>query len=295
MRHEMKDEVMDMYIEAGRIASAIREKGAGEIRVGASYLCVVEKIEGWVQDAGAGLAFPLNVSLNEDAAHDTASRDDDRAFSEGDVVKLDLGVHLDGYIADTAVTVDLGDHPLLLEASACGLNAAISIVAPGVTVGELGSAIHGEIVARGFRPIANLTGHGLERYRIHTPPNIPNIRQNGGAVLEEGMVFAIEPFASTGTGHVSEKHRTEIYQQLTLKPVRLPSARRVLEEVRPRKGLPFSRRWLSGEKLDLALSTLARLEVIRAYPVLSDVAGSLVSQAEHTLIVTSEGCLVTTA
>jgi len=166
----MKDDVMDMYIEAGRIASEIREKGAGEIRVGASYLWVVEKIEGWVQDAGAGLAFPLNVSLNEDAAHDTASRDDERVFSDGDVVKLDLGVHLDGYIADTAVTVDLGDHPLLLEASARGLDAAISIVAPGVSVGELGSAIHGEIESRGFRPIANLTGHGLDRYRIHTPP-----------------------------------------------------------------------------------------------------------------------------
>jgi len=292
---EMKAEVMDMYIEAGRIASEIREKGAGEIRVGASYLWVVEKIEGWVQDAGAGLAFPLNVSLNEDAAHDTASRDDERVFSEGDVVKLDLGVHLDGYIADTAVTVDLGDHPLLLEASARGLDAAISIVAPGVSLGELGSAIHGEIESRGFRPIANLTGHGLDRYRIHTPPNIPNIRQNGGAVLEEGMVFAIEPFASTGTGYVSEKHRTEIFQQLAVKPVRLPSARRVLEEIRPRKGLPFSRRWLSGERLDLALSTLARSQVIRAYPVLSDVPGSLVSQAEHTLIVTGEGCLVTTA
>jgi len=291
----MKDDVMDMYIEAGRIASEIREKGAGEIRVGASYLWVVEKIEGWVQDAGAGLAFPLNVSLNEDAAHDTASRDDERVFSEGDVVKLDLGVHLDGYIADTAVTVDLGDHPLLLEASARGLDAAISIVAPGVSLGELGSAIHGEIESRGFRPIANLTGHGLDRYRIHTPPNIPNIRQNGGAVLEEGMVFAIEPFASTGTGYVSEKHRTEIFQQLAVKPVRLPSARRVLEEIRPRKGLPFSRRWLSGERLDLALSTLARSQVIRAYPVLSDVPGSLVSQAEHTLIVTGEGCLVTTA
>jgi len=291
----MKDDVMDLYIEAGRIASSIREIGAGEIRVGASYLAVVEKIEGLVQDAGAGLAFPLNVSLNEDAAHDTASRDDERVFSEGDVVKLDLGVHLDGYIADTAVTVDLGDHPLLLEASARGLEAAISMVAPGVSVGELGSAIHAEIESRGFRPVANLTGHGLDRYRIHTPPNIPNIRYKGGAVLEEGMVFAIEPFASTGTGQVSEKPRTEIYQQLGVKPVRLPSARRVLEEIRPRKGLPFSRRWVWGDKLDLALSALARSQVIRAYPVLSDVPGSLVSQAEHTLIVTNDGCLVTTA
>ncbi|HNQ30047.1 MAG TPA: type II methionyl aminopeptidase [Methanolinea sp.] len=291
----MKDEVMDKYIEAGKIASEVRRKGAGEIRVGASYLAVVDTIEEMVRDAGAGLAFPLNVSLNEDAAHDTASAGDERVFAQGDVVKLDLGVHVDGYIADTAMTVDLGDHPLLVEASARGLASAISMVAPGVTVGELGSAIHEEIESRGFRPVANLTGHGLDRYRIHTPPNIPNIRLNGGAVLEEGMVFAIEPFASTGIGQVSEKHRTEIYQQLAVKPVRLPSARRVLEEIRQRQGMPFSRRWLNEGKLDLALSTLVRSQVIRAYPVLSDVPGSLVSQAEHTLIVTSEGCLVTTA
>ncbi|MCU0632382.1 MAG: type II methionyl aminopeptidase [Methanolinea sp.] len=290
----MNDDVMDQYIEAGRIASAIRARGADEIRVGASYLAVVEKIEGMVRDAGAGLAFPLNVSINEDAAHDTASCGDERIFSRGDMVKLDLGVHIDGYIADTAMTVDLGDHPLLVEASSRGLAAAISIVRPGVSTGDLGVAINDEIESRGFRPVANLTGHGLDRFMIHTPPNIPNIRVQGGAVLEEGMVFAIEPFASTGTGHVSEKHRTEIYQQLAVRPVRLPSARRILEEIRPRKGLPFSRRWLHEEKLDLALATLVRSQVVRGYPVLSDVPGSLVSQAEHTLIVTSDGCLVTT-
>lgn len=286
---------MDSYIGAGKIASRILAKGAGEIRAGASYLGAVERIEGMVRDAGAGLAFPLNVSVNEDAAHDTASSGDGRLFSPGDVVKIDLGVHLDGYIADTAATVDLGDHPLLVEASQAGLARAISLVRPGVSVGELGTAIHAEIESRGYRPVANLTGHGLGRYMIHTPPNIPNIRLNGGAVLEEGMVFAIEPFASTGTGQVNEKHRTEIFQQLAARPVRLPSARRILDDIRPRRGLPFSRRWLSELRPDVALSALLRAQVIRAYPVLSDVPGSLVSQAEHTMIVTADGCLVTTA
>jgi len=291
----MKDEVLDNYIEAGRIASVILAKGADEIRTGSSYLAVVEKIEGMVKDAGADLAFPLNVSINEDAAHDTASANDERIFSQGDVVKLDLGVHLDGYIADTATTVDLGEHPLLVEASRCALNRAISLVRPGVRIGELGTAIQQEIESKGYRPVANLTGHGLDRFMIHTPPNIPNIRFNGGAVLEEGMAFAIEPFASTGAGQVNETHRTEIYQQLAIRPVRLPSARRILEEIRPRQGLPFSRRWLKEGKLDLGLATLVRSQVIRPYPVLSDIPGSFVSQAEHTLIVTGEGCLVTTA
>lgn len=291
----MKDEVMDRYQESGRIAARILKRGRNEIQVGASYLSAVERIEEMVRDEEAGLAFPLNVSINEDAAHDTASPGEERVFMQGDMVKLDLGVHIDGYIADTATTVDLGEHPLLVEASRCGLEKAISLVRPGVTIGELGTAIHHEIESRGFRPVANLTGHGLDRFMIHTPPNIPNVRIQGGAVLEEGMVFAIEPFASTGSGRVNEKHRTEIYQQQALHPVRLPSARHVLEEIRPRKGMPFSRRWLTGNKRDMALSALLRAQVIRAYPVLSDVPGSLVSQAEHTLIVTAEGCIVTTA
>ncbi len=291
----MKDEVMDRYQESGRIAARILKRGRNEIQVGASYLGAVERIEEMVRDEEAGLAFPLNVSINEDAAHDTASPGEERVFMQGDMVKLDLGVHIDGYIADTATTVDLGEHPLLVEASRCGLEKAISLVRPGVTIGELGTAIHHEIESRGFRPVANLTGHGLDRFMIHTPPNIPNVRIQGGAVLEEGMVFAIEPFASTGSGRVNEKHRTEIYQQQALHPVRLPSARHVLEEIRPRKGMPFSRRWLTGNKRDMALSALLRAQVIRAYPVLSDVPGSLVSQAEHTLIVTAEGCIVTTA
>lgn len=291
----MKDDMMDSYLEAGKIASGILAKGTDVIRVGASYLGAVETIEAMVEDAGAGLAFPLNVSLNEDAAHDTASAGDERIFSRGDVVKLDLGVHVGGYIADTATTIDLGENSLLVEASRCGLTRAISLVRPGVTIGELGTAIHREIESRGFRPVANLTGHGLDRFMIHTPPNIPNIRIQGGAVLEEGMVFAIEPFASTGTGQVNEKHRTEIYQQLAVRPVRLPAARRILEEVRPRQGLPFSKRWLRGEKPDIGLTALVRAHVIRAYPVLSDIPGSRVSQAEHTMIVTGDGCIVTTA
>ena len=142
--------------------------------------------------------------------------------------------------------------------------------------------------------MANLTGHGLGRYEIHTPPTVPNVGIPGGAVLREGMVFAIEPFASTGTGFVSDSPRVQIYQQLQDRPVRLPSAKRVLDQVRERHGLPFARRWLSGEKMEITLTTLVRSGHLHAYPVLRDVPGSLVSQAEHTLIVTGDGCTVTT-
>ncbi|MFA5268300.1 MAG: type II methionyl aminopeptidase [Methanoregula sp.] len=290
----MKDEILDKYREAGLLASKILRDGAKEIRIGASYLETVESIESRVIDEGAALAFPLNLSLNEDAAHDTASPGDARILAKGDVAKLDLGVQVDGYIADTATTIDLGTNSLLVDASKQALDAAISIIRPGVTAGDLGRVVQSEIESRGYRPISNLTGHGLDQYILHRSPTIPNVGINGGVTLEEGMVFAIEPFATTGSGHVMEKTRKEIYSQISPKPVRIPAGRAILEQVKDRRGLPFSRRWLIERKMDLALPTLLRSQVLHVYPVLSDIPGSLVSQAEHTIIVTENGCIVTT-
>jgi methionyl aminopeptidase len=290
----MNDEIFEKYRDAGVLAAKILRRSAQEIRVGVSYLDLVESIEVQVKEEGAALAFPLNLSLNEDAAHDTASPGDARVFTKGDVAKLDLGVQIEGYIADTATTVDLGSNSLLLEASERALDAAIKVVRPGATAGDLGAAIQKEIECRGYRPISNLTGHGLDRYILHRPPTIPNVGVNGGVVLEEGMVFAIEPFATTGSGHVGEKTRKEIYSQVSQKPVRIPAARAILDKVKDRHGLPFARRWIDGKKLDIALSSLVRSQVLHVYPVLSDIPGSLVSQHEHTVIVTREGCIVTT-
>ena len=290
----MDDAILDNYLHAGRIAAGILANGSRLIRPGASYLEVVEKIEGNVIEEGANLAFPLNVSLNEDAAHDTASPGDTRIFQNGDVIKLDIGVHVDGYIADTATTVDLGDHNHLVEASEQALACAIARVRPGVPVGDLGDAIQAEIERHGVRPVGNLTGHGLDRFTIHCPPTVPNVGIAGGSVLEEGMVFAIEPFATTGSGRVGEKTKREIYQQIGNRPVRLPAGRALMEKIRDRRGLPFSRRWLPDKKTDLALPALLRIGNLHVYPVLSDIAGSLVSQHEHTVIVTEDGCIATT-
>jgi methionyl aminopeptidase len=291
----VKEDVFEAYREAGRIAKRVLQFGTGEVKTDAHVADVVQTIEQRVTEGeGAGLAFPLNLSFNEDAAHDTAMSKDERIFGAGDVVKLDLGVHIDGYIADIATTVDLGNHGPLVDASREALDAAIAQVKPGVTAGHLGAIIQETIEGRGFRPVANLTGHGLDRYAIHTPPTIPNLRIHGGAVLKEDLVFAIEPFATTGSGMVSERKRVEIYQQIGVKPVRLPAARQILSSVRERRGMPFARRWVETDKIDIALQTLVQTRALHPYPVLHDIAGSLVSQAEHTLIVTSDGCVVTT-
>ena len=195
----MNEEVFERYQQAGKVAGDILRKGSSIIKKDSSLYEVAETIEKMVIDSGLGVAFPVNISLNNDAAHDTPSPGDERIFSEGDLVKLDLGVHLDGYIADTARTVDLGDNPLLCEASLAARDAAIKKVKAGTTIGELGTVVSAEIESRGFRPIANLTGHGLDQYCLHMGPNVPNIPISGGATLEEGMIIAIEPFATTGT------------------------------------------------------------------------------------------------
>jgi len=290
----MNDEVYDAYREAGALARKVLHRGAGLVKEGAGILEMVEETEAMVTDEGAILAFPLNVSLNEAAAHDTAMPGDERMFAAGDLVKVDLGVQVDGYIADTALTVDLGDHAKLVEASRAALEAAIAIVRPGITTGEIGAVIQATIEEHNYKPVANLTGHGLDRYDLHSAPTIPNIAMSGGAVIEEGMVFAIEPFATTGSGRVTEAARVEIYQQIAARPARLPSAKRVLKTARPRRGLPFSRRWVPGDKVDIGLMNLVRSGILHPFPVLHDVPGSFVSQAEHTLVVTADGCEVTT-
>jgi methionyl aminopeptidase len=265
----MNDDIFEKYRDAGVLAAKILRSSAQEIRIGASYLDLVESIEEQVREEGAELAFPLNLSLNEDAAHDTASPGDVRVFAKGDIAKLDLGIQIDGYIADTASTIDLGNNSLLLEASEQALESAIKVIRPGATSGDLGAAIQQEIECRGYRPISNLTGHGLDRYILHRPPTIPNVGIHGGVVLEEGMVFAIEPFATTGSGHVGEKTRREIYSQVSQKPVRIPAARTILDKVKNRHGLPFARRWLNEKKLDITLPALVRSQVLHVYPVLS--------------------------
>ncbi len=288
------EDILECYIQAGDIAKKCRDHAAAMVKPGQKIVELVDTAEQEILDEGGQIAFPLNISRNADAAHDTAGPGDEREFMVGDVVKVDMGVHIDGYIADTAVTVDLGENDLLVEASAAALKRALSLVRPGVSTGELGTAVQDEITGRGYLPIANLTGHGLGQYRLHGNPTVPNISIRGGAVIDEGTVFAIEPFASTGSGHVATSQRTEIFSQIALKPVRLASAKKVIAEVRDRHSLPFARRWLTGNKVDIALSSLRKSGVIHGYPVLHDIPGSLVSQAEHTVIVTADGCIVTT-
>ena len=210
------------------------------------------------------------------------------------MVKLDIGVHIDGYIADTAITVDLSGHNELVEAVEAGLNAAIEIIHGGINTTEIGSVISDTITEFGYKPVANLTGHGLAQYIQHVSPSIPNIPTDVGVELEVGQIIAIEPFATDGKGFVSEVGSAQIFSLLSNKPIRNSAARSVMKEIEQYRTLPFAKRWLKSKHMDFAMLQLEKNGNLSSYPVLKEEKGMLVSQAEHTLIVEEDGCRVTT-
>ncbi len=294
---ESREEILEKYRFAGRILAEIREEAIKRTDVGVPHIEIAEFVERRARDKGAAPAFPCNISVNEEASHATPSAGDETVFKEGDIVKLDMGVHIDGYIADTAVTVDLsGDrkHESLINAAEVALRDAIAVVRDGVRVEKISEVIEHAIKNAGFKPIVNLTGHGLRRFNPHAPPSIPNIRHQGSAVLREGDVVAIEPFATDGIGRVSEGGKVEIYRLENLKPVRLQSARRLLTEIMEFQGLPFAKRWLKTPHPDGILRMLVRDGILHAYPVLREEGRGRVSQAEHTIIVLDDGCEIIT-
>ena len=292
---DLSEEAFEKYREAGRILREVLDEAADMIEAGTTHLEVAEFAEDRTVELGGESAFPVNISVNEEASHATPSRDDETEFQGGDLVCLDIGVHVDGWIADAAVTVDLGDNRELVEAAEEALEAAIEVAGPGAHTGELGAEIQDVIEAYGYNPVVNLTGHGLDEYDAHTGPNIPNRRVDSGGELQPGDVVAVEPFATDGRGKVSEGQKTEIFSLENERNVRNRQAREVLETVSERYDrLPFAARWFDGARTDMTLQRLEQQDILRSYPVLKEVDGAMVSQAEHTFIVTEDGVEVTT-
>ncbi|MDD4579770.1 MAG: type II methionyl aminopeptidase [Methanothrix sp.] len=290
----MDAEILEKYRSAGRILAEVLAEARPKIETGASLLDVANFVEDAIRCKGGHPAFPCNISLDRNAAHYTPSPKDLSTFGES-MVKLDVGVHVDGYIADAAITIDLSGHDKLTEASKAALEAALDIVRPGANTAQIGKVIEETIIGYGYRPVHNLTGHGLSRYQAHDEPAVPNKAMEKGTVLKEGDVIAIEPFATNGSGRISEGPINEIYGFSAPRPVRLPAARSLLKEITENyRTLPFARRWLKGERAEYALMLLLRSGAVHTYPVLWEVEGSLVSQAEHTVVILEEGCEVTT-
>ncbi|WP_018256193.1 type II methionyl aminopeptidase [Halomicrobium katesii] len=291
---DLAAEKYEKHREAGEILAQVRNEAADRLEVGTGYLEISEWAEDRIRELGGEPAFPVNVSVDHEAAHGAAGPDDDRTVGE-QMVKLDIGVHIDGWLADTAVTVDLSGNDELKTAADEALAAALETIEAGVETGEVGAAIEDAIDGYGYNPVVNLTGHGLGHWEQHTEPNVPNRSIPGGATLEAGQVVAIEPFATTGTGKVNEGAAEEIYSLEREGSVRNREARQALDQITEEfKTLPFAARWLDVSRPGMALRRLKQQDIVHGYPVLQEAEGELVSQREHTIIVTEDGCEVTT-
>jgi methionyl aminopeptidase len=297
----VEEYALECHRKAGRIASECREWARENIRPGVTVRYILETMEAMIAERGAAPAFPAQSSRNYVAAHYCSPPEDETAYEEGDCVKVDCGVHVDGYIADTACSVDLssdGRWQGLVDASADALAAAIATVGVGVTVGEVGAAIERTILAAGFEPVRNLTGHGLGRWKVHTSPQIPNYAERGGGKFKADSVFAIEPFACTGRGYIRERGKAEVF--MMVRPPRKAKGldKGVMDEIQRWRGLPVARRYFAEHDphvVDDTFAKLARQGALMRFPPLVEDEGVMVTQTEHTLYLGPDGVEVMTA
>ena len=281
------------YIKAGKIASEVREYARNQDHTGRTLSEICNDVENEILKRGGEPAFPVNVSLNDIAAHYTAEPNDPTIVKNSDVLKIDVGVHIDGYIADTAVTVSFDSkYQNLIDIAQRALDEAIGIARSNTRVSDIGRIIEKTITKYGCKPIQNLSGHSLERYTIHAGKSIPNIWTIGHSFnLSVDNVYAIEPFVTTkeGQGIVYEGKIKNIFGIASRKRTKDQKADEFLEYLWNKfKTLPFALRWVVNdyeEKEALSLlQTLLKKKNVHAYPILVEGANRIVVQAEHTII-----------
>ncbi len=294
---------VDDYVKAGRIAGQVREAARGRNWVGKTVYEICQEIEGQIKGMGARCAFPVNTSINEVAAHYTAEPNDELTIREDDLVKIDLGAQVNGWIADTAVTVNYDPrYDGLVRAAEEALSSAMAQVREGVKASDIGRTIEKTIKQLGYTPIVNLSGHSLGQYTIHAGKSIPNIWSIGSFSLSGRSAYACEPFVTTsqGLGFVKEGKTRNIFALVSRKRTKNEEADRLLEFIWDNFNmLPFALRWIVEEyeegKARELLEVLVRKKAVQAYPVLVEGNGQRVAQAEHTFIPNEAGALVTTA
>ena len=298
---EGKDEETKMVkklTKAGKIHAEIMEEAVKLIKPDTKLYDVAEYIENRTRELGGEVAFPCNISINDVAAHYTPYYGDEKVFSENDVVKLDVGVHVDGYIADGAITIDLSSsYNDLKKASEDALHTVIKEIVPPMNIGDMGAIIQEVIESYGYKPISNLSGHVMEQYVLHSGISIPNIKEKSKDYIDVGDIVAIEPFATDGFGQVVDGSEKYIFKYITSRPVRLPSARKILKIIEKKYPyLPFAERWLANEdpKYKAGLRNLMSSGCLYGYPSLIEKNRGVVSQSEHTVLITENGAKIIT-
>jgi len=290
------------YIKAGKIAGEVRENVRKKDWIGSTLAEICEYVESEIIKRGAKCAFPVNTSLNEVAAHYTAEPNDPKTVSDSDLIKIDLGAQINGYIADTAVTVNYDpQYDSLVQAAENALQAAMSMIKVGVKSKDVGRKIQNTIMDMGLKPIANLSGHSLDQYTIHAGKTVPNMWTIGSFSFSENEAFACEPFVTTknALGFVRNGKIKNIFALASRKMTKDDEADKLLEYIWNNFNmLPFALRWIVKEweekEARRLLDFLVKKKVVKAYAILVEANGKTVAQAEHTFIPTQTGVTVTT-
>jgi len=295
--NDLNKEELEDWKKACKISAQALAYGKLLIKKGNNLLDVTKKTDEKIISLGGEIAFPSQISMDQIAAHFCPTKNNNPVF-DNQIVKLDVGAHINGFIGDNACTVDLsGENNELVNASRDALNNAIKIIKPGITLAELGRTIQQTITNFGFSPVRNLSGHGLGKFEVHTNPTVPNYDNGDETEIKKGDIFAMEPFATNGHGIVIETSNPSVFSFVQKKPVRDMTTRQILKEIENYKGLPFAKWWLEEKfplfRVNLALRQLENLGIIKGYPPLSERDNGLVSQAEHTILVDEKAIVLT--
>jgi len=284
---------------AGEIATEVLKNSKKLVKEGAILRDVCDQVEQEILNLNGGIAFPCSLAVNDCAAHYAPIFTDDSKIPKNSIVKLDIGVHINGQICDCATTINFNDELNHLEqASFKSLKTVVETVKEGTTLGEIGKLVEETMYAHNCKPIYNLSGHSLGDHLVHSGISIPNYDSKSNYKLRENQVFAIEPFSTNGEGFVIDKGKAGIFSLNALKNTRNPVGKMLIQEMyKERKTLPFAERWLhkiepSHLKLNSALLDLINNRIITAYPPLCEKSGGMVSQHECTIVIEKNGCHV---
>src|SRR5271157_1691121 len=296
---ELKAERLANYRKAGEITREVKAFIEPQVVVGAKVLDLCEALENKIVELGGEPSFPANISINNKAAHYTASLKDESVIEDGDVVKVDYGGRIEGFLVDAAFTVNFSQDEVLKNIAVAPKEAveeAVKLIKAGVKTNELGKVIEQTVKKYGYRPIQNLTGHLLEEWIIHGSKALPCVDRPHGEEMLEDEVWAVEVFASTGEGHVTSSGVGEIFQlDITSArvPIRNKFAKRILGMViKNYRSLPFAKRWIAKEikAYEFAMRELERTGKFSKFGVLQEKKGVYIGQYEQSVLVTKDGC-----
>ncbi|MBN2229587.1 MAG: type II methionyl aminopeptidase [Candidatus Thorarchaeota archaeon] len=295
------EDVWEKWRRAGVVAREALALARPMIEPGVKVIDIIDTVENYIRENSSGTSFPCNVSLNNIAAHYTSPLNDETVIEAGDLVTVDCGSHVDGCIADTAFTIALNpDHEALVKASVDATNVAIKMMRPGAKLNTIGALIEDTITSAGFRPIKQLTGHQLKEYELHAEKQVPCVSGKSEVLVEEGEVYAVETFASTGSGNITDLPNPTIYQLLPMRvPLRFSGSKQFAGIARKEyREFPFAERWLAQRMkhatLKMAIRELQQNGALFGHKILAEEKGEFVSQHEHTIIITKDGYEQTT-